>query len=188
MLAYSRLSAKLQRSTTAARRTVWTCSTLISNSPTALVERLASQPVPATTPAVTVYSISKNIPQSLISTIQSTLPAAPSLGAITELLPPSATSHLAPSLELAANQEAYSVAVASYTPTGAARAIPFQSSLTGRPNISLGRHHSEQSSAAKDEVDVGFEAFLSGKKWGFGDGAGLKGGKQAVIQELEGVE
>lgn len=182
MLARTRIGRRLQN----VRRTVWTCSTLISTSPAALVERLASSPLPASPPALTVYSISKNIPAALIPTIQSTLPSAPSLGAITELLPASATSHLAPSLDLQPNEEAYSIAVASYHPTGTARVIPFQSSLTGRPNISLGREIKQ--SAGEDEVDAGFEAFLSGKKWGFGDNSNLKEGKRATIQELDGVE
>lgn len=130
--------------------------------------------------------MSKNIPADLFSTIQSTLPSTHSLGAITELLPASATSHLAPSLDLQPNEEAYSIAVASYHPTGASRVIPFQTSLTGRPNISLGREIKQ--SAGEDEVDAGFEAFLSGKKWGFGDNSNLKEGKRATIAELEGVE
>lgn len=185
MLSRTRLSRSLQSS--ASRRTVWTSSTFISSSPTALVERLACLSPPSSAAAITVYSLSKNIPASLISSIQSKLPPGPSIGAITELLPPSVTAHVAPSLELKADQEAFSIALATYQPTGNARAIPFQTSLTGRPNISVGREI-KQPSAQDDQVDAGFEAFLNGKKWGFGDNTNLKEGKTAKIEELEGVE
>lgn len=184
MLARTRLRSALQSSI---RRTVWTSSTLISSSPAALVDRLSSLSPPSSPASVVIYSLSKNIPASLIPDIQSKLPQGPSIGAITELLPSSATSHLAPSLELSEDQEAFSIALATYQPVGNARAIPFQTSLTGRPNISVGREI-KQPSAEDDQVDAGFEAFLSGLKWGFGDNTNLKEGKTATIKELEGVQ
>lgn len=176
-------------------RHLWTTSTYIATSAEALVDRLPSpSTASASAPAVNVYTVSKNIPTSLHERIYSTVAQSTSIGVVSEVLPSSALHHLAPSLQVGADLEPYSVAIASYTPTGNSRAIPFQSSLTGRPNISLGREHkpdprggTRAHTQGQQDVDAGLEAFLSGKKWGFGDNVNLQEGRTATIAELEGV-
>lgn len=174
------------------RRTIWTTSTHLSSSPTSLLSHLQQLPAPSSPPSAILYALSKNVPYELLHSIQLSLtpsPSTPSLGVLSELLP----SSFAPSLSLGSNGEVYSVSIASYTPSGGERAIPFRSNLTGRANASVGREHkldsssSASSSGGEEGVDVGFEAFLSGKKWGFGDSMNLMEGKRAKIQELEGV-
>lgn len=188
----SRFKARAIEACPACKRAVWTSSTYIAASPQTLVDRLTSTKLAkdgSETPAVTLYAMSKNIPSSMHSTVFSTFAQSTSIGVVSELLPTSTTSLLAPALDLTPGEEAYSIAVASYAPTGTSRAVAFQSSLTGRPNISLGREHKPDSRgpAAESEVDAGLEAFLRGKRWGFGDNVNLQEGKTATISELEGV-
>lgn len=188
----SRFAARTRSICPACDRKLWTSATYIASSPRALVDRLTSLHSGEESPdgpAVTVYSMSKNIPASLHSKVFSAFAQSTSIGVVSELLPTSVTTLLAPALELSAEEEAYSVAVASYAPTGNSRAIAFQSSLTGRPNISLGREHKPDTrgSSTDSDIDAGLEAFLNGKRWGFGDNVNLQEGKTATIAELEGV-
>ncbi|GAA5896087.1 hypothetical protein JCM5296_006241 [Sporobolomyces johnsonii] len=166
-------------------RSIWHCSTVVSPSPASIVSHL-EQARPPTQPAVTLFAISKNVPQDLVQPLRTALASSStSVGCLTEVLPPSALAALSPTLD--ASAEHYSVSIARYLPSSPSeRAIPFRSALTGRPNISLGREH--KPGQETDRVDAGFEAFLRGEKWGFGDGVNLHNGRRAEIEELQGVD
>ncbi|KAK4046136.1 hypothetical protein OIV83_006307 [Microbotryomycetes sp. JL201] len=99
-------------------------------------------------------------------------------------MPSSVASIVAPAIE---GDERYSVSVATFTPTGTARAIAFQSSLQGRPNIALGREIKPEPDQG-DLNEAGLQAFLSGKTWGFGEDTNVQTGNAVQLQELDGVE
>lgn len=167
------------------RRTIWHSSTFLSSSPSALLEHLQQQQATAspTPPSASVYALSKNIPAELLDSIHLALSTStshcPSIGVLSDVLP----SHLA----LPNEQETFSIAFASYHPTSSTtKVVPFRSTLLGRPHISVGREV-KQVDPSEEHHDVGFEAFLSGKKWGFGEGVNLSEGRRAVIDELKGV-
>ncbi|GAA6057323.1 hypothetical protein JCM3770_001090 [Rhodotorula araucariae] len=184
-----RVAQRLRASTTlslAPRRHLWRCSTLISSSPSSLLARLEEQPAPADG-GVTLFALSKNTPQNLVQRIIAALPSpsSSSIGCLSEVLPPSALAHLAPAHDPA--NEAFSLAIARHEPsTPDERAVAFRSTLTGRPNIALGR---EIRPELYDEgEDAGFEAFLRGESWGFGDRANAANGGAEGIVQLQGVE
>lgn len=166
------------------RRTIWLTSTILSTSPSSLLSHLQRTPPPADS-SVLFYAISKNVPSSLISSIQASLSPTPSIGCISEVLSPALSTLLAPSLS--SSSETYSVSLASFHPTSSSRAVPFLSTLSGRPNISVGREikSGPREDKSGETIDGGFEAFLSGKKWGFGEGPAE--GRRGVIEELKGV-
>ncbi|GAA5923129.1 hypothetical protein JCM1841_000080 [Sporobolomyces salmonicolor] len=166
-------------------RSLWQCSTVISPSPSSIVSHL-EQARPPTPPALTLFAISKNVPQDLVQPLRTALASSsPAVGCLTEVLPPSAIAVLSPDLD--ASVEHYSISIARYLPSSPSeRGIPFRSALTGRPNISLGREHKPEQET--DGIDAGFEAFLRGEKWGFGDGVNLHNGRRAEIEELKGVD
>lgn len=84
--------------------------------------------------------------------------------------------------------EPFSLSLAYHVPSSpSARLVPFRSTLTGRPPIALGREiRPELQHDAED--DPGFEAFLRGEKWGFGQAKVDEGNKGEDIEELRGVE
>jgi len=179
----------------APRRSLWRCSTLISPSPASLLARLEAHDQ-ASTPGQTLYALSKNTPQELvprfIAALQPSSPSSssssPSIGCLSEVLPASTAARLAPRHDIVS--ELYSLSIARHHPShDGERAIPFRSTLTGRPNIALGREiRPELQHDAQD--DAGFEAFLRGDKWAFGERA--NGERDAAasegIEELGGVE
>ncbi|GAA6015175.1 hypothetical protein JCM10207_003628 [Rhodosporidiobolus poonsookiae] len=164
-------------SSVSSRRTVWTTSTLVSSSPSSLVSQLLKQsPVPPTATA-TVYALSKNTPQSLVPYVQAALPRE-AVGVLSEPLPAPLVSSTSSTPSPAAEDELFFLAVASFVPhsstsSSTVHAIPFRSTLTGRPNISLGREHKLQPD--HNEGDAGFEAFLRGEKWEFGQSKAEQG-------------
>ena len=154
---------------------------MLSTSPSALAAHFAALPPSKST--LSIISISKNTPPPLVAQIRTALPS-PTIGCLSELLPPA----LAASLGLSATDEAYSIALASYEPDSpSAVAVPFYTTLQGRPNISLGREHKAgpRSESTGDSSDEGFQAFLAGEKWGFGEDS-RKGGA-APLPELAAV-
>ncbi|KAK4705019.1 hypothetical protein P7C70_g1187, partial [Phenoliferia sp. Uapishka_3] len=167
-------------------RSVWRSSTALSTSPSALAAYFhATKPLQDAN--VTVLALSKNIPPPLVELIRAALStdSSPIIGCLSEILPTPAAAHLG----LDTPSEPYSVAVATYHPDSPnSRAIPFISSLQGRPNITLGREikSGPRSDYAGDSSDEGFEAFISGKKWGFGENT--RNGNAAEIQELKDVD
>lgn len=177
-----------QRSLRSARtqqRTLWSTVTLISTSPSSLLSHLKDQPTsPATT--ATLFALSKNTPQDLVASFRSALtpsPAAAVAGCLSEVLPPS----LLPSS--ASSGEVFSLSLARWSPdTPSERAVLFRSSLTGRPNIALGREIKPEADHDGAGSDAGFEAFLRGEKWGFGDQASGKKANGEGISELNGVK
>ncbi|GAA5905975.1 hypothetical protein JCM6882_009086 [Rhodosporidiobolus microsporus] len=188
-----RLSRSLQRLSYALRpqnRTLWHTSTLVSPSPSALLAHISSNPPPAASTA-TVYALSKNTPQDLVPSFRAAL--APkdrdaAVGCLSEVLPPSLISSLAPSLP-SSSSETFSLTVASFVPSAGSseRAVAFRSSLTGRPNVSVGREIKPE--ADEDGDDSGFEAFLRGEKWGFGDSKNARKGEASEgIEDLKGVD
>lgn len=187
----SRLLASLGPVVRAQRRTLWRCSTLISSSPSSLLSHIESLEPPAQS-AVTLFALSKNTPQDVVPRFRAALSrdGTSTLGTLSELVPASLLSRLAPSLS--ANVEPFYLSLATYEPSSPSdRAIPFRSTLTGRPNIALGREIKPDvvnGERADEGVDAGFEAFLRGEKWGFGDQAGAKVGNAREIEELKGVE
>ncbi|GAA5838572.1 hypothetical protein JCM11251_003428 [Rhodosporidiobolus azoricus] len=184
-----RLQRSVQRLTRAIRsqrRTIWHTSTLISTSPSSLLTHLSSKaPPPAS--AATVYALSKNTPQDLVPSFRTAVaPAndAAIAGCLSEVLPHSVISSLAPSLP---SSETFSLSIASYVPSSPSeRAIAFRSSLTGRPNVSVGREIKPEMD--EDGDDKGFEAFLRGEKWSFGDSAAREAKGGQGIEELKGVD
>ncbi|GAA5927306.1 hypothetical protein JCM3775_002511 [Rhodotorula graminis] len=187
-------AARAQRTLQAApRRSLWRCSTLISPSPASLLAHVEAQDK-ASTPGQVLYALSKNTPQELVphfvaalQTSSSSSSSSPSIGCLAEVLPPSTVARLAPRHDTVA--ELYSLSIARHHPShDTERAIPFRSTLTGRPNIALGREiRPELQHDAQD--DAGFEAFLRGDKWAFGERAnGARDAAGEGIEELSGVE
>ncbi|GAA5894869.1 hypothetical protein JCM8208_006091 [Rhodotorula glutinis] len=178
----------------APRRSLWRCSTLISPSPASLLAHVEAQDK-ASTPGQVLYALSKNTPQELVPQFVAALQppssstASPSIGCLAEVLPPATVARLAPRHDTLS--ELYSLSIARHHPSHGAdteRAIPFRSTLTGRPNIALGREiRPELQHDAED--DAGFEAFLRGEKWAFGERAnGERDAANEGIEELRGVE
>lgn len=119
---------------------------------------------------MTVFALSKNVPQQLVSAFQRAVAPSGSnttaIGCLSEILPAAAAS-TSPSSN---DQELFSIALAQHRPTrDTERAVPFRSALVGRPNIALGREIKPELQADHDQVDSGLEAFLKGGAWGFGD-------------------
>lgn len=169
-------------------RSLWRSSTAISSSPAALLRHLNSNPPPAT--STILFSISKNVPPPLVDLIRAALAASSSssVGCLSEVLPAPIARHLGFDPSPDTEAEPYSVAIATFHPNKTSnRAIPFLSTLQGRPNISLGREikRGPREEEIGDSSDEGFEAFLSGKKWGFGDDS--RRGAAVGLAELEGV-
>lgn len=180
----TKLSGSLKPLVRAQRRTHWHCSTLISHSPSSLLSHIEALPRPAQD-SVTLFALSKNTPQELVGRVRGVLgkEGRTSLGTLAEVVPSSLLSRLAPSLP--SKDEAFHLSLATYSPTPpSSRAIPFRSTLQGRPPVALGREI--RPSENEDQgVNVGFEKFLRGEKWGFGESE--RGGEEGV-DELRGVE
>ena len=160
----------LSSPTAVQRRSLWQCATLSSPSPTALLESVREKVVTNPASAVTVFALSKNVPQQLVSAFQRALAPSGSkttaIGCLSEILPAAASSTSSPTKE----QELFGIALAQHRPTrDTERAVPFRSALVGRPNIALGREIKPELQADHDQVDSGLEAFLKGGAWGFGD-------------------
>ncbi|GAA5942218.1 hypothetical protein JCM10213_003836 [Rhodosporidiobolus nylandii] len=167
------------------RRALWTTTTLISPSPAALLAHLESLP-PAAATSATLYALSKNTPQDLVPSFRRALAPPGSVavaGTLSELLPPSLISRLAPSLP---PSEAFSISLARYSPSGGERVVPWRSSLTGRPNIALGREIKPELHALSEGEEGAFEAFLRGEKWSFG--AVSVGATEPPKDAIEGIE
>ncbi|KAG0660018.1 hypothetical protein C6P46_004819 [Rhodotorula mucilaginosa] len=152
------------------RRSLWQCATLSSPSPTALLENVQETVAEDAAAAVTVFALSKNVPQQLVSAFRRALAPSGSnttaIGCLSEILPAAASS----TSPLLKDQELFSIALARHRPTrDTERAIPFRSALVGRPNIALGREIKPELQADHDQVDSGLEAFLKGGAWGFGE-------------------
>ncbi|KAK4054051.1 hypothetical protein OIO90_003696 [Microbotryomycetes sp. JL221] len=166
-------------------RTVWTTTTFVSDSSRALVNHVKQHVKPSTT-ATTCFALSKNIPFALHDQVYSSLAnSLTSIGVVSEVLPRSTTQLIAPAFSQSDTKELYSISVATYEPTGNARAIAFQSTLQGRPNIALGREIKPTDPG--DGSDSGLEAFLAGKQWGFGQ-TDTQGRDKVELPELEGLE
>ncbi|BGP11751.1 hypothetical protein JCM10049v2_007671 [Rhodotorula toruloides] len=180
----TKLSGSLKPLVRAQRRTHWHCSTLISHSPSSLLSHIEALPRPAQD-SVTLFALSKNTPQELVGRVREVLgkEGRTSLGTLAEVVPSSLLSRLAPSLP--SKDEAFHLSLATYSPTPpSSRAIPFRSTLQGRPPVALGREI--RPSENEDQgVNVGFEKFLRGEKWGFGESE--RGGEEGV-EELRGVD
>ncbi|TNY17407.1 hypothetical protein DMC30DRAFT_120566 [Rhodotorula diobovata] len=185
-------AARTHRTVCAApQRTLWRCSTLISSSPTSLLSHLEEAQTADADSTLTAYALSKNTPQELVprfvAALSSSSSSSPSIGCLSEVVPPSTLARLAPSAPL--KGELYTVAIARHrpsSPTSSERAIPFRSTLTGRPNIALGREIKPE--MRHDGEDAGFEAFLRGEKWGFGERANEGRAVSEGIDELKHVD
>lgn len=175
-------------------RTIWQNSTILSHSPESLLSSLDSLPLPALISPVLLFALSKNVPSELVSSIRSTLSkhATSSIGCLSEVVPTALVADLAPEFVTWNDGEAYSLSLAIWDESSSAgvgtareRVVPFLSSLSGRPNISVGREIKSGSRADShgENVDAGFEAFLRGEKWGFGEAT--REGKRAVLAELK---
>ncbi|KAM0751721.1 hypothetical protein T439DRAFT_324919 [Meredithblackwellia eburnea MCA 4105] len=171
-------------------RYVWTASTALSFSPKALVQHLVNKPT-AKGGSITIFALSKNISPPLLQSIQTLLSqtAPTTVGCLSEVIPSSIAEHLGlahdPNSE---SGETYSVSVATFHPQDSStRVIPFFSSLQGRPNVSLGREikSGPRFEGGSESSDEGFEAFLSGRSWGFGDDARGKTGES--LAGLDGI-
>ncbi|BGP20575.1 hypothetical protein JCM10213v2_008738 [Rhodosporidiobolus nylandii] len=137
-------------------------------------------------PCATLYALSKNTPQDLVPSFRRALAPPGSVavaGTLSELLPPSLISRLAPSLP---PSEAFSISLARYSPSGGERVVPWRSSLTGRPNIALGREIKPELHALSEGEEGAFEAFLRGEKWSFG--AVSVGATEPPKDAIEGIE
>ncbi|GAA5957919.1 hypothetical protein JCM3765_006205 [Sporobolomyces pararoseus] len=176
-----------------ASRSLWTSSTFSSTSPRSLIDSI---PTPPQKSCLTLYTISKHFPQDLLPTLQSTISStSTSIGCLSEPFPfssPSNDDSILPP---------FTLSISHYTPsTNTERIIPFSTSLTGRPNISLGREHKPRAGglATQEELEFEnrqFERFLKGdKNWAFGDQFNLRDTKElnekgvAEIQELSDVD
>ena len=167
------------------RRSVWSCSTTLSNRAESLISpnRLGN----TAENSVTMYAISKNVPQSIVAQLRAEFPPK-SIGCLAEILPLSLLESTPPL--------PYSLSVATYTPPAGSTttAIEFRSTLAGRPNVTVGREikagpRLEDFGAdigVGETIDTGFEKFLKGEKWGFGEAPGM--GRRAQIPELASLE
>ncbi|BGP03849.1 hypothetical protein NBRC10513v2_007590 [Rhodotorula toruloides] len=180
-----RLLGSLKPLARAQRRTNWHCSTLISHSPSSLLSHIESLPTPARD-SVTLFALSKNTPQELVGRVREVLgrEGRTTVGSLAEWVPASLLARLAPSLP--SKSEAFHLSLATFSPSSSSRIIPFRSTLQGRPPVALGREI-RPSENEDDGVDVGFEKFLRGEKWGFGESEGAKEGENGV-RELRGVD
>ena len=161
----------LSGATAAQRRSLWQCATLASPSPTALLKRVQETIAKEPAAGVTVFALSKNVPQQLVSAFRRAVAPSGSsttaIGCLSEVLPGAASTTSSSSLK---DQEVFSIALAQHRPArDTERAIPFRSALVGRPNIALGREIKPELQANHDQVDSGLEAFLKGGVWGFGE-------------------
>ncbi|GAA5982571.1 hypothetical protein JCM10908_006702 [Rhodotorula pacifica] len=155
------------------RRWLWQCSTFTSPSPTALLDELEQDVANHPPSTVTVFALSKNVPQELVPSFRRTL--APSgltttaIGCLSEVLPVDTSECAAPSSSKQP-QELFSISLARHrSARDTERAIPFRSALLGRPNIALGREIKPEHQTDHDQLDSGLEAFLKGGAWGFGE-------------------
>lgn len=181
------LSSRASRlkATTFHRRTLWQCATYTSPSPASLLERV-EQKIAEAPSDVTLFALSKNVPQQLVDDFRRVLSSSSSkgttIGCLSEVLP----TNSSPS---SAEAETFSIAIAQHRPAHSSeRTIAFRSTLLGRPNIALGREIKPEYQADHDQVDSGLEAFLKGGSWGFGEQTPEQKSSQHEIEELKGEE
>ncbi|GAA5908549.1 uncharacterized protein JCM6883_005582 [Sporobolomyces salmoneus] len=159
---------QLTRPLREARRTIWTSSTFTSTCPRSLISSIPS--TSSNPAAVTLYAVSKHFPQDLLPLLQSSLSSSSptSIGCLAEPLPSPSTS--------STSTPPFTLSLATYRPSSSTESvIPFSTSLTGRPNVSLGREHKPRAGGRATEEELEFEnrqfeKFLKGdKNWAFGD-------------------
>ncbi|GAA5888797.1 hypothetical protein JCM16303_003016 [Sporobolomyces ruberrimus] len=162
------------------RRSLWTTSTLTSTSPQSLIDSIPSS-TSSQSPSFTLYTLSKHFPQDLVKSLQSSL--GPSIGCLSEPTPSS--SAIPP----------FTLSLAHYTPsTPTEHLLPFSTSLTGRPNVSLGREHKPRAGGRATEMELEFEnrqfeKFLKGdKNWAFGDQLEINDSTEKSSSSRGGVE
>lgn len=179
------------------RRSVWLSSTLVSNDPTlsAFNPSSLSSSSFVSPPTARAFAVSKNTPPETVARLVAALAAdgVPSAGCLCEAPSAQALARVgwkgkAASVEDGTRPE-YLVAVSAYYPTvDGARAVVFRTGMTGRANVSVGREIASgprKDLRGLDASDAGFEAFMNGRKWGFGDRQ--KEGAQTIahLDELE---
>mgnify|MGYP006969718585 CR=1 FL=1 len=110
------------------RRSLWQCATLSSPSPTALLENVQETVAEDAAAAVTVFALSKNVPQQLVSAFRRALAPSGSnttaIGCLSEILPAAASS----TSPLLKDQELFSIALLDTVPpatlSGPSRSAP----------------------------------------------------------------
>lgn len=178
-------------------RSIWLSHTAISTDPTLAAQRqtLLSPPphssLPSPAPAATarLLCVSKNTPPSTIAALLADAQATgvPTVGCVSELLPPATLDALGARQDGTEHADRYVVSVSSFYPVASSRgrAVVWRTGITGRAAVSVGREI--PSGPRKDErgmdvSDAGFEAFMSGRKWGFGDQQVARAGGEAIAQ------
>ncbi|GAA5938008.1 uncharacterized protein JCM15063_005437 [Sporobolomyces koalae] len=166
------------RAHAAAARSIWTTTTRTCSDPEALLGSIAPPAAASSTssaPTFTLYTVSKHFPQALLPKLQAKIAqVSPSIGTLSEPNPHStraaASSDVPP----------FTLSLAHWTRSSPTESIvPFSTSLTGRPNVSLGREHKPRAGGRATEEELEFEnrqfeKFLNGdKNWAFGDQAGI---------------
>lgn len=192
----------------------WTCRTILAHHPASLLSSVSSllpQLAPPSSVAAAdgnnerqtsyIFAASKNLPFSVVESVHRLLSndgaaavQSSCIGVLSEPLPPTFLSNGSTST---ASSPVYSISIAAAaSATNDRRIIPFRSTLTGRENIAVGREiQSKDRRYGKDgtkdrTVDRGFEAFLRGEQWNFGqvDAGGAGAAVTDGIQELAGIE
>ncbi|GAA6019359.1 hypothetical protein JCM11491_000908 [Sporobolomyces phaffii] len=146
------------------RRSLWTTSTLTSTCPRSLIDSIAPP-----SSSLTLYAVSKHFPQDLLPSVQSALSSSSQLiGCLSEPISSSSSS--------SSPVPPFTLSLAHWTPsTPTESVVPFSTTLTGRPNVSLGREHKPRAGGRATAAELEFEnrqfeKFLNGdKNWAFGD-------------------
>lgn len=187
------------------RRSLWVSRTTITNDPTlqSARDRLQHEAESLSSsrrPTARIFTLSKNTPpptvDALLADLQ--LSGVPNVGCLAELLPSATLESLLGGGsvgEVKRPEEQFVLSTTDYFPwtdcagEGEGRAVVWRTGMTGRAKVSVGREIA--SGPRKDErgldvSDAGFEAFMSGKKWGFGDQHKAGGGE--TIAQLDQIE
>jgi hypothetical protein len=184
----------------------WKCNTLLSNkTPTHLLSSLSSLLTPISAESEDqsehyIFAVSKNTPNSVVEAVHKLLssrsPSTSCIGVLSEPLPayilPKAYTSPTSS---ATSDSIYSIALASLTTSNnsTSKIIPFRSTLTGRENVAVGKEIQSKDRRYNDgtvdkTVDTGFEAFLSGKAWNFGQATATSIKTIQGIDQLDGIQ
>lgn len=181
----------------------WKCHTLLSNkSPVHLLSALSSllQAQPAQSSDASkhyIFAVSKNTPNSVVERVHTLLSSRSSAGSCIGVLSEPLPSYILPqsytiSSSTSSSDSIYSVALASISTDSksSSKIIPFRSTLTGRENVAVGKEIQSKDRRYNDgtvdkTVDTGFEAFLSGKAWNFGQSSG---GNMNALQGIDALE